>query len=214
MNTDIPKPYLTLGGRTVLEQTLRRFLTMANLDVVVVATSPAYREQTEEILSGVFPHIETIVVQGGAERQDSIRNALAALPESIGLIAVHDAVRPFVQSATIQSCVQEAAATGAAIAGVVVKDTIKKADAGLVVIETPDRRQLWQAQTPQVFRAELLHRAYQKAQEDGFTGTDDASLVERLGVSVTVVPGSRDNFKLTYPIDFQIAEMLHSKSKP
>lgn len=211
MGKDVPKPYLTLSDKTVLEHTLSRFRSFDNLAQVIVSTSREYRSTTESILVKLFPNIDTLVVDGGSERQDSILNALESVDDNISLVAVHDAVRPFVDPISIRECLKRASETGAAILGVVVKDTIKQVNSDLNVISTPQRKSLWQAQTPQIFNRKVLVDAYLNANKAGFSGTDDASLVEENGGEVSIVEGTRNNFKLTYPLDFEIAKTLLKK---
>ncbi len=124
------------------------------------------------------------------------------------LVLVHDAVRPFVKLVHVEACCRAACETGAALLGIPAKDTMKRVDDRRIVRETPRRSSMWQAQTPQVFRKTLLVKAYERAAKDQFTGTDDASLVERLGEAVKMVEGDRMNMKLTYPLDLQLAELI------
>lgn len=205
---ETPKPYIRIAGKPILEHTLLAFSKMKEIEQVIVSTSEAYIKVTGEILDSVFPNENTRVVIGGTERQDSIRNALQFIDDQIDLIGVHDAVRPFVSAEDIKECLQVARQSGGAVMGVPAKDTIKRVDADLQILETPSRKSLWQAQTPQFFQKPLLLNAYQYAQEHGFVGTDDASLVEKIGGSVVMVEGRRENFKITYPIDLQLAELL------
>lgn len=208
MKAAIPKPYLKLGNKLVLEHTLLCFASFENLKQVVVSTSESYRDLTEEILSRVFPGRKNIVVIGGKERQNSIGNALKVVDESIELVMVHDAVRPFATHKLIEDCVEGAKKNGGAIAAVRVKDTIKEVNENFEIVRTPDRKFLWQAQTPQVFSRSLLVEAYKHSSSHKLSGTDDASLVELIGGKVVIIKGDRKNFKLTYPLDFSIAEML------
>ena len=126
----------------------------------------------------------------------------------IELVAVHDAVRPFVSVENILQCISVAEQVGGAVLGVPAKDTIKKVNSEGVIVETPKRAQLWQAQTPQIFQKALLGKAYDIAIKEGFFGTDDSSLVEHIGGKVKMVEGDRSNLKITYPIDLKIAELL------
>jgi 2-C-methyl-D-erythritol 4-phosphate cytidylyltransferase len=151
------------------------------------------------------------VVEGGNSRQQSVENALATLEPDTDLVAVHDAVRPFVDIETIHKVLDEAAETGAAIVGVVPVDTVKqviRANGRARVRTTLSRERLVLAQTPQVFRYGLLARAFQAARDDSFTGTDEASLVERLDVEVSVVLGSDRNIKITRPSDMDLARLF------
>jgi len=211
MQSETPKPYLKLRGKTILSRTLSAFAESPGLHQVIVSTSAEYEKQTKKLLKQIFPNIATDVVRGGEERQHSIYNALQVLFDETELVAVHDAVRPFIDRKVILHCLQKAHEMGGAIVGVPVKDTIKRVDHIGLIDQTPDRSRLWQAQTPQIFKKETLLNAYSHAIQSDFLGTDDASLVEALGAQVSVVEGSRNNFKITYPLDFKIAELLASE---
>jgi 2-C-methyl-D-erythritol 4-phosphate cytidylyltransferase len=146
-------------------------------------------------------------VAGGAERQDSARAGLAALPPEATHVAVHDAARPLVRAADVSRVVAAALAHGAALLAVPVRDTIHRVEAGRIVC-TPPRSECWAAQTPQVFRVDWLREAYAKAAAEGLLGTDDAALVARLGNPVHVVLGDPDNFKITTAADLARAATL------
>lgn len=208
MGTEIPKPYLMLNGKMVLERTLSCFSGLHSLQQVIVSTSDSFVDQTKEMLDRLFRETDTEVVCGGERRQDSIYNAFQKVSDSIQYIAVHDAVRPFIKPEKIKKCLLSSAEMGAAIVGVPVKDTIKQANIDGVIDCTPDRSLLWQAQTPQIFRKDLYREAYRYARDNDIEVTDDASLFEASGKDVRIIEGDRENFKLTYPIDFRIAEML------
>jgi len=150
-------------------------------------------------------------VEGGNSRQQSVDNALSALDADTDLVAVHDAVRPFIDLATIDKVLDEATETGAAIVGIPAVDTVKQVSRGtgrVRIRATLQRDKLIMAQTPQVFRYDLLRRAFESAREDGFIGTDEASLVERLDVEVSVVMGSDRNIKITKPGDMDLAHLF------
>jgi len=147
------------------------------------------------------------VVQGGAERQDSVRRALEEVPEDAGLVLVHDAVRPFVSVEKIREILSAADRDGSAIPALKVKNTVKRGTDGWVK-GTVDRSDLYEVQTPQAFRREILVRAYEKAAADGFSGTDDSQLVERLGLPVRIIAGEETNIKITSPEDLRVAEIL------
>lgn len=213
MANTVPKPYLKINGATILEHTIRQFIDIPGLAQIVIATSKEYHANIRTFFSDNQSDVKLTVVDGGSERQHSIYNALSVLDKDVELVAVHDAVRPFIDEKTILKCLNCASETGAAITGVPAKDTIKKTDRSATITETPDRSMLWQAQTPQIFKKEILLEAYNKAVDDNFTGTDDSSLVERLGYKVTVIEGNRENFKITYPLDMQLAELLIQERK-
>ncbi|MCG8374091.1 MAG: 2-C-methyl-D-erythritol 4-phosphate cytidylyltransferase [Balneolales bacterium] len=209
MGSRLPKPFIKLGNVPILAHTLSSFLEIPDVVQVIVATSKEWFDEVENIYSSLNAQgVQFAVVEGGSERQFSINNAFSALSEEIELVAVHDAVRPFIKKELIIKCAEEASRVGAAMIGVPAKDTIKKIDENQVVESTPDRRFLWQAQTPQIFKREILEKAYASAIKDGFLGTDDASVVERIGQKVKLVEGDRENLKITYPVDLKIAELI------
>ncbi len=203
------KQFLELKGKPVLVHTLLRFQQCTEIDAIVVAVEPSYREKLMQLIHEYRLTKVFRIVDGGAERQNSVRNCLRILKEaSADIVIVHDAVRPFVTLSTIRSVLEAVDITGAAIAGVRVKDTIKIADGKRIIRDTPEREQLWIAQTPQAFTCGLLARAFEEASKVNFIGTDDSSLVERLGVGVTIVEGDYNNIKITTPEDMQIAEFI------
>lgn len=206
-----PKPYLQIAGKAILEHTLQRFVDLEGLSEVYVSTSSEYLEESDKILEKLFPLIKHGAVLGGKERQHSIMNALNNVSPDIELVAIHDAVRPFIENDLIQKCIAKARDTGAAIIAIKAKDTIKISDSEHVIKETPDRKNLWQAQTPQIFEHEVIRKAYEIARRENFLGTDDSSLVEHSGRKVTLVEGNRENFKITFPIDLKLAEWLIEK---
>jgi 2-C-methyl-D-erythritol 4-phosphate cytidylyltransferase len=163
------------------------------------------------MLSRGFPGSPVRAVEGGNSRQQSVDNALNSLAPDTDLVAVHDAVRPFIDMETIDKVLDEATETGAAIVGLPAVDTVKQVSRGtgrVLIRATLPREKLVMAQTPQVFRYDLLRRAFEMAREDGFIGTDEASLVERLDVEVTVVMGSDRNIKITKPGDMDLAHLF------
>lgn len=213
MQRETPKPYLELSGKTILEHTLRCFLPLDGLKQVLIATSEEYEKKAEDIIDHILPDdIEAHCLVGGKERQDSIYNALVEVSE-VDLVIVHDAVRPFVKIEHIKKCCEVATEKDGAVLGVPAKDTIKRINEQKMIVETPSRKFLWQTQTPQVFRKNLILEAYQQARKENFTGTDDASLVERLDKKVQMVEGDRSNFKITYPLDLKLAQLLIEKKK-
>ena len=209
MGGDVPKQFLPLAGIPVLVHTLRAFQRSPIIDeiflVVPEGDIPAVRRDVieEHGLSKV-----TSVLAGGAERQDSVGNALMEVREDHGIVLVHDGVRPFVTGELIRRVVAAAGEHGAAAVGVPVRDTVKAVSAAGVVVKTVDREGLWLTQTPQAFRRQLICAAYEKAAQDGFSGTDDASLVERMGVSVRMILGDHDNIKITTPEDLALGAII------
>lgn len=208
MQKEIPKPYLRIAGSTILEHTVSRFTGIDALKQIIIATTNDRINETRALLKPlVGDAVQLDCIEGGRERQFSIFNALKKVG-AVELVAVHDAVRPFADKAQIIECCEAALETGGAILGIPAQDTIKRVDERSMIRETPDRKYLWQSQTPQIFQKEILMEAYESAIKDEFVGTDDASLVERRNKPVKVVHGSRQNFKITYPFDLKLAELL------
>jgi 2-C-methyl-D-erythritol 4-phosphate cytidylyltransferase len=205
------KQFMLLEGSPILVHTVRKFASIAAVTGIVIAVRAEDMEWVAEMMAGHFAAGRVRVVEGGNSRQQSVSNALASLAADTDLVAVHDAVRPFIETETIQKVFEEAAATGAAIVGVPVADTVKQVSQGTGRVKirgTLQREKLVLAQTPQVFRYDLLVRAFELAQKDGFTGTDESSLVERLDVEVGVVLGSDRNIKITKPGDMDLAHLF------
>ncbi|MGD0500674.1 MAG: 2-C-methyl-D-erythritol 4-phosphate cytidylyltransferase [Bryobacteraceae bacterium] len=204
------KQFMLLDGSPILLHAVRSFAASDRVREIVVAVRPDDVQWVGDLLAREFPG-RTRVVEGGASRQQSVANALATLGPDTELVAVHDAVRPFIDLETIHKVFDEAAETGAAIVGVVPVDTVKQVSrhTGRARIRsTLQREKLVLAQTPQVFRYDLLVRAFESAHADGFIGTDEASLVERLDVEVSVVLGSDRNIKITKPGDMDLARLF------
>lgn len=200
----IPKQFLALGGRSILAATVARVATHPAVDLVVVVAPAAHVERARRLLAGIPRRAARVVVPGGASRQESVRLGLDAVPAAVDVIAVHDAVRPFVDRELIDAVLEAARRTGAAICALPIAETVKRVRDGYVEA-TLDRSALWAVQTPQAFSAALLREAHDKAARDGADGTDDAMLVERLGHRVCVVPGRPANIKITTPDDLRRA---------
>lgn len=202
------KVFLPLGGKAILSYSLEMFARRGDIGEIIVISAANEVEKMRAFVAHLHLTIPTKVVVGGSERQYSVANALAAVDERSKLILVHDGARPLVTDAVIDRVIQTANCCRASIAAVAVKDTIKTVDENGMVMDTPPRKTLYAVQTPQGFEATLLHKAYVKAKEDGFVGTDDASLVERLGVSVAIAEGDYQNIKITTPEDMLVGEAL------
>lgn len=205
MGSRRPKQYLALGrGRVpILVATLRALGRARDLAGIVVAVPAAHVAETRRLVDRFRVARVRDVVAGGADRQESVWRGLQRVPEDAEWVVVHDAVRPFITGALVDA-VRAAAAGGAATCGMPVRETVKRVREGSVEA-TVDRQGLWLTQTPQVFRRALLWEAHEKARRDAFAGTDDAVLVERLGVAVAMVPGLAQNLKITTPQDLETA---------
>ena len=209
-----PKQFLELNGLPILIHSLRAFAAVPRVTAIYVAVR---RNEMERVEAQVAEHAEKFdfagrvhVVAGGDNRQESVANALAALKsEDDDIVLVHDAVRPLIDKATIERTIDAVMTHGAAIVGLPAIDTVKQVERtahGALVTSTIPREFVVLAQTPQGFRYGLLRRAFAEATEDGFVGTDEASVVERAGHPIAVVPGSQVNLKITQPGDLALAE--------
>ena len=198
------KVFAPLRGRPVLRWSLEVLAECADVDAIVVTTGAEDLERVRRLTAG-FPKFHT-VCPGGAERGDSVWNALQSVPGGTDIVAVHDGARPLVSAALVSAVIAAARETGAAIPATPVSDTLKHSVDGADSRNTVDRRGLFAAQTPQAFQHALLVEAYRAAREFGFAGTDDASYVERLGRPIRLVPGERTNLKITTQEDLRMAE--------
>ncbi|MDQ7781703.1 MAG: 2-C-methyl-D-erythritol 4-phosphate cytidylyltransferase [Desulfomonilaceae bacterium] len=206
MGRDIPKQYLDLRGIPILARTLMVFETHPMIDTIVVTVPPGDEEYCQgHVISRYGIRKVREIVPGGDSRQQSVHNGLKTIVET-EIVAIHDGVRPFVTADTISRTIEAARATGASAACVRVRDTVKKQEGEF--LHTISRSNLWLAHTPQAFRTLVILDAHRRAQEDRFVGTDDASLVERLGIPVSIVEDAYTNLKITTPDDLNLADIL------
>jgi 2-C-methyl-D-erythritol 4-phosphate cytidylyltransferase len=209
MSDAVRKQYIALDGIPILTRTLIIFNRCDLIDRIIVAVP---KEDIDFCRNEIIPpaHMEKEVslVIGGAHRQDSVYNSLNTIETDDGIVLIHDAVRPFVKREHLVDCIKEARKHGACILGIPTFDTVKHVNAKSEIIETWKRDILWLAQTPQAFKVKLIKKAHENAKQEGFIGTDDASLVERLGRVVKIIPGSRSNIKITNQEDLKLAQAL------
>ncbi len=205
-----PKQFLALDGVPILIHSLRAFASVQQVTAIYVAVRKPEMERVEAQVAEYGFAGRVHVVEGGDSRQESVANALAALPaQPEDIVLVHDAVRPLIDAATIERTIEAVKEHGAAIVGLPAVDTIKQVERAAhysLITATIPREFVVLAQTPQGFRYGLLQQAFDEAMADGFVGTDEASVVERAGHPVAVVPGSQVNLKITQPGDLELAE--------
>ncbi|HEX9205541.1 MAG TPA: 2-C-methyl-D-erythritol 4-phosphate cytidylyltransferase [Candidatus Deferrimicrobiaceae bacterium] len=206
MGGPVPKQFLALAGRPLLDRALSAAAAAGCVDAIVLALPAGTPAEARESYRNL-PKV-AVVVDGGAERQDSVRNALGAVPADAEIVLVHDAVRPFASAALFERCAEFARAHGAAVPVIPVRDTLKTWDRAAGSLVTRDRSEFLRAQTPQGFRTGILRNAYERAAKEGRFGTDDASLVEAAGYPVFAVPGEEGNIKVTLPEDLRMAAGL------
>lgn len=206
MGAPVNKLFLHLAGRPVLAHTLAAFEEAESVDEVILVAAPDDLVACREMLAQWPGPKVAAVVAGGAERQESVANGLAALSGDVEIVVVHDGARPLVSPRLIDESVRAARRWGAVVAAVPVKDTIKLVAPDGAVRGTPERGACFAAQTPQAFQAAVIRAAFAWAADAGLTGTDEASIVEKSGHRVQVIPGCEENIKLTTPADFLVAE--------
>ncbi len=202
MGAAVPKQYIEVDGMSILRRTVMVFVGLSYVKQVIIACSPEYaaiiREQVGDLFAG---GVLLLTVDGGPQRQDSVRNALQHPMLTGSLVAIHDAVRPNVSRDLVDRVCEAASKTGAAIPAIAARDTVKRSVDNLRITETLPRQQIWLAQTPQVFETGRIRQAHEKAKIDGYYGTDDASLIEYIGGDVDIVEGEPGNIKITSPED-------------
>lgn len=205
MNSSVSKQFLKIKGHPILYYTLKVFESLNFIDEIILVIGSHDRKLAEKYIS--YYRLKKVkVVEGGKERQNSVYNGLSKLSPQTDVVIIHDGVRPFVTKEMIESSIKGAKKYGAVGVAVPVKDTIKVIDRNKFIKDTPKRSALRAIQTPQVFKYDLIMKAYKKAFQDGFYGTDDTVLVERLGHPVKLIDGSYENIKITTPEDILIAE--------
>jgi 2-C-methyl-D-erythritol 4-phosphate cytidylyltransferase len=203
----MPKAFVNIGRMSLLFRVFQTIGAVEAFGEVVVMVPAGAQKSARAEADAAGLRIPVKIAEGGAERQDSVRLALMLTSAEADLIVVHDAARPFATPEMFSACIALAAQTGAAVVAIPVADTLKQVENGIVVATVP-REGLWQAQTPQAFRRELLVRAHESATRERLTVTDDASLFEYLGLSVQVVQGSPLNLKITTPADLTMGEAI------
>jgi 2-C-methyl-D-erythritol 4-phosphate cytidylyltransferase len=209
MSNTVRKQYIALDGIPILSRTLGVFDHCDLIDRIIMAVP---KDDIDCCRNQIIPAAnmkkEAILVIGGARRQDSVYNCLKAIETDNDIVLIHDGVRPFVNHEHLVACIRGAQKHGACILGIPAFDTVKQVNEKNEILDTQKRDSLWLAQTPQAFQLELIKRAHEIAKQGSFTGTDDASLVERLGGVVKIIPGSRNNIKITNQEDLNLAQAL------
>lgn len=209
MKKGINKQFICIGGMPMLSRTIQAFDSCDGIDEIVVVMNKADIERCKhEIIEPYSFKKVTSIVEGGKTRQESGYRGIGAVSKNADIVIVHDGARPFVDYDTIIRGIAAAAEFGASCTAVPAKDTIKQSDSKGFVVHTPDRRSLWQVQTPQTFKYGILKEAHERAIEQSFTGTDDSMLVERMGHKLKLVEGNYFNIKITTEADLLFAEAI------
>lgn len=212
MNMDINKQFIKLNKKEIIAHTIDVFYKNKNIDEIIVCIKKEEEEIFKDKIINKYSFKNIKIAYGGKERQDSIYNGLKCLDDKCDIVLIHDGARPFVDDRIINESIKVAREKKAVVVGTPVKDTIKVVCDG-IINDTPNRVNLWSAQTPQVFEYKLITRAYEEAYENNYYGTDDSMLVENIGQEVTMIMGSYDNIKITSPEDISIGEQILSLRK-
>ena len=209
MGSKINKQFIAIGGKPILAHTIEKFEKCRYIDeIILVAKEEEIEYCRKEIVKKYKFNKVANIIRGGKERQDSIYNGILALNEKSNIVLTHDGARPFVKIENIEDGIKGTIEHGACVIGVPVKDTIKVVGENKTIDNTPQRSLLWAAQTPQCFFKDVLVKGYENAIASGFVGTDDSSIVERIGHDVKMIMGSYENIKITTPEDIILAESL------
>jgi 2-C-methyl-D-erythritol 4-phosphate cytidylyltransferase len=212
MGGDTPKQFLSLEGVPIFIHTLRKFSSSDSIDEIVIALRDEEMERASRDIDREHFAKPVRVVTGGASRQETVARALATLSPQTEIVVVHDAVRPFIELETIRRVVETARSEGAAILGIPSVDTVKQVERQIILGTIP-RERIVLAQTPQAFQHSMLKEAFARASADGFYGTDESSLVERMGQTVVVLMGSDRNIKITKPSDLPLARLYVAQER-
>jgi len=214
MNSTVSKQFIFIGGKPILAYTMDAFEKSSLIDKIVLVINEAEIEKCKKTIVNKYNYKKLMkIVPGGKERQNSVFNGLKVLPSETNLVAIHDGARFLITPDIIDRAVRGAYDSNGVIVVMPIQDTIKETNSNKIISKTFNRDRLWAAQTPQVFPYSIIMKAHEKAREDNFLGTDDASLVERLGYEVDIVRGSVENIKITTNFDLILAEIILNKRK-
>lgn len=206
MNAHIPKQFLPLRGKTVLDWTIKLFLTLPNIHEIILVLPPSYIAKYKKYLSKSRPGPMFHIIAGGKRRVDSVKAGLGAVSKESDIIVIHDGVRPLTLPQDIKRCIDSGRRWGAAIAAAPCTDTVKRSNKNGFVHDTLDRTCVWLVQTPQVFKKEILTSIFKKNRISDVT--DDSQLIEKIGKKVKIVPVGSYNRKITYSEDLVYAESV------
>lgn len=208
MKKDINKQFIKLKNKEIVAHTIEKFYNSENIDDIVVVIREDEEEYFNKNIKEKYGFTNIKVAHGGNERQDSVFNGIKMLKKECEVVLIHDGARPFVTDDIIKRSINKANEHNAIVVGVKVKDTIKVVSDNGNIIDTPNRSYLWAVQTPQVFKYDIITKAYEDAYNNNYYGTDDAMLVERIGYNVKIIEGSYNNIKITTQEDLEFGEQI------
>lgn len=208
MKKDINKQFIKLKNKEIVAHTIEKFYNSENIDDIVVVIREDEEEYFNKNIKEKYGFTNIKVAHGGNERQDSVFNGIKMLKKECDVVLIHDGARPFVTDDIIKKSINKANEHNAIVVGVKVKDTIKVVSDNGNIVDTPNRSYLWAVQTPQVFKYDIITKAYEDAYNNNYYGTDDAMLVERIGYNVKMIEGSYNNIKITTQEDLEFGEQI------
>lgn len=208
MKKDINKQFIKLKNKEIVAHTIDKFYNSENIDDIVVVIREDEEEYFNKNIKEKYGFTNIKVAHGGNERQDSVFNGIKMLKKECEVVLIHDGARPFVTDDIIKRSINKANEHNAIVVGVKVKDTIKVVSDNGNIVDTPNRSYLWAVQTPQVFKYDIITKAYEDAYNNNYYGTDDAMLVERIGYNVKMIEGSYNNIKITTQEDLEFGEQI------
>lgn len=208
LGADLPKALVPLREEPIFVHTIRRFHDAGLSNNIIVLAPAAFLKDFQKHCNHYFPHEAIKIIEGGKQRQDSVRYGLEHLDKDTDLVVIHDAARPFVPVQCIRESVEVAWVSGGATVAIPAVDTILESNSDMFLVDTPDRNKMWYCQTPQTFRVNLIRQAHHIAYREKIAVTDDATLLQRLGHTVKLVMGARINFKITTQHDLFLASCL------
>ena len=211
MKKDINKQFIKLDNKEIIAYTIDKFYINNEIDDIVVVIKKDEEDYFKENILEKYNFKNIKIAYGGEARQDSVYNGIQKLDKNCEVVLVHDGARPFVTEEIINNSIQEAKKHNAVVVGVKVKDTIKVVGEEGNIVDTPNRKYLWLVQTPQVFKYDIITKAYENAYNENYYGTDDAMLVEKIGYDVKMIEGSYDNIKITTQEDLNFGEQILRK---
>ena len=208
MKKDINKQFIKLKNKEIVAHTIEKFYNSENIDDIVVVIREDEEEYFNKNIKEKYGFTNIKVAHGGNERQDSVFNGIKMLKKECDVVLIHDGARPFVTDDIIKRSINKANEHNDIVVGVKVKDTIKVVSDNGNIVDTPNRSYLWAVQTPQVFKYDIITKAYEDAYNNNYYGTDDAMLVERIGYNVKMIEGSYNNIKITTQEDLEFGEQI------
>ena len=205
-NMDVPKQFYEVFGKPLLYYTIKKFCDIKSIDEIILVVPCDYVVYTNDFVKALNLDKVTKITIGGATRQESVLNGIKETNKKCTFVAIHDGARPFIDKDAIKMCIQDAKKYGAAAVGKKCVDTLKKADDNLIIKETVNREEIWQINTPQIFKKDIILNAHTKAKDDNINATDDCALLERLGYEIKITPTEKNNLKITTYDDIKYME--------